>query len=167
MLQYKMGYKGVYGFCEVWLLPLCMGTPAIYLLWGLISGSMYYADSTGKTALEVMFVIELFMAACFAIAQMSQWLVITDDEIRQKSISPLDYTIWWCPWNDVVSVQVWSDKMPSDPHAVIKRIIIRRPFATGKYPRYELKISSNISEIRQLMDYINAKIPSKVVWEVQ
>ena len=165
MLRFKIRPNGIVGFFCVWLMPLILASMALFMLWGLISGIMYDADTSGKTYIEAMFVGVLCLAVYFLVAGLNQWLVINDDVIQQKITCPFDQVAWYCPWSAIVSARVWSDKIPEDPDAVIKRIVITRPFVNGKYSGYNLVLGKNITEIRQVMDFINAKIPDKVLWE--
>lgn len=168
MLRCKMSQHGWELFVNLFV-PIVLAIFFIYQFIGLASGQIEDRDTTGRLFLEIFSLFGgLVFAPSFAIIGLNQWLYLSDGEVRLKSIRPFEVTHYWCPWGDVVKVRVWSSGIPSDPHSQIKKIVITRPACyVGKYHSFYLTINDRVPEIRQIMDFINLKIPDKVVWELQ
>lgn len=170
MISYKVKQRGI-GAVTTYAFPIFLEGLFLFMAVGLISGLMVDNDTSGRYALGAFFSLAAIgLAPTMLLMGLNQSVLLDDAEVRWKTTRPFEFTIFWCPWSMVDSVRVWSDKMPSDPTANIRRISIHRPFTErSRYssnPTY-LNIDDHVPEIRQIMDFINAKIPAKVLWEVR
>lgn len=171
MISYKVAQRGFLNILQAYIFPALLEVAFLVMCVVMLSGLTEDRDTTGSLVLGIGFgLAALGLPPSMVAMALSQWVFFTDDEVRWKSTKPFDYTIFWCPWNTIDRVRVWSDKMPSDPVAKIQRISIHRPFTEssryGSHPTY-LNIDDSVAEIRQIMDLINTKIADKVIWEVR